>query len=104
MKNEQQDVAGIQYDEMIKLLREMNQRATRTESRVVHLGDHVGANLRTRMRIEIKRDRDAPYVEIDALDVSISRIVAVLVDRGIDEAIDVYLKNERVATVYPENA
>ncbi|MGF6870629.1 hypothetical protein [Paraburkholderia sp. MM5477-R1] len=103
MKNEQQDVAGIQYDEMIELLREVRQRTTRTESRVVQLGDHVGANLRTRMRIEIKRDRDAPYVEIDALDVSISRIVTELVEMDIDKAIDVYRKNKRVATVYPQN-
>ncbi|WP_434717192.1 hypothetical protein P5X00_40065 (plasmid) [Paraburkholderia sp. A2RO-4L] len=103
MKNEQQHLESAE----MKLLRELNQRTTRLESRMVQLGDHVGANLRLKMRIEVCRPGDAgcaPYVEIDALDVSISRVTTVLQDMGIDEAIDVYLKNKRVATVYPQKA
>lgn len=70
-----------------KLRREMSQRMTRLESRIVQLGEHVGANLRTRMRIEVVQPRSAgrPTFEIDALDVSISRIVAVLRDMCIEE-------------------
>jgi type VI protein secretion system component Hcp len=85
------------------LLREVNQRTTRLESRMVQLGDYVGANLRTRMRIEVCRPKDAgrPYIEIDALDVSISRIVSVLQEMNITEDVDVYLNKVRVATIYP---
>ncbi len=102
LKNEQQYLESAE----MKLLREVSQRTTRLESRMVQLGDHVGANLRSKLRIEVRRPRDGgrPYVEADALDVSISRIVAVLQDERINEAIDVYLRNKRVATVYPENA
>lgn len=86
------------------LLREVNQRTTRLESRVVQLGDFVGANLRTKMRIEVFRPRDAgrPYIEIDALDVSLSRIYNVLRDMGIEgQDLDVFFNGKRVATVHP---
>ncbi|MEM5387915.1 hypothetical protein VSR68_30650 [Paraburkholderia phymatum] len=103
LKNEQAHLTEFQqmHHEMMKLLREVNQRNTRTESRMVQLGDYVGANLRTRMRIDMKRAAAGVCVEIDALDVSISRIVGKLRDEGINEAMDVYLNNRRVATVYP---
>ncbi|MGF6508513.1 hypothetical protein [Paraburkholderia sp. 32] len=89
-------------DEM-KLLREVNQRTTRMESRMVQLGDYVGANLRTRMRVEVCRPRDGEraYIEIDALDVSISRIVTVMQEMGVTDDMDVYLRGKRVATIYP---
>ncbi|MEM5330860.1 hypothetical protein VSR34_30290 [Paraburkholderia sp. JHI2823] len=101
MKNEQQHLESAE----MKLLREVNQRTTRMESRMVQLGDFVGANLRSKLRIDVRRPKDGDaYVEIDALDVSVSRIITVLQDMHIDKAIDVYLKNKRVATVYPQNA
>lgn len=86
------------------LLREVNQRTTRIESRMVQLGDYVGANLRTRLRVELKRDPGGKaYVEIDALDVSLSRIYSMLQEMKINEVVDVTLKGVMVATVYPPN-
>jgi hypothetical protein len=85
LKNEQQHLAEMQQqisDEM-ELLREVNQRATRIESRMVQLGDYVGANLRTKMRVHVERDDTGVWVEIDALDVSLSRIVTSLREQGI---------------------
>ena len=62
-----------------QLLEELRQRAIRTESRVVQLGDHMGANLRSAPKLAVY-PADAhnafPWVEIDSLDVSISRILA----------------------------
>lgn len=100
MKNEPQNPTGIQYDEMMKLLREVNQRTTRTESRMVQLGDHVGANLRLRMRTDVKRDGKSVWVEVDALDVSISRIVTALQERGIREGqISVALNGRQIMII-----
>lgn len=89
MKDEQQNLAKIQQirqqtecDEM-KLLREVNQRTTRLESRMVQLGDYVGANLCTKMRVHVERNDTGVWVEIDALDVSLSRIVTSLREQGI---------------------
>lgn len=55
-----------------RLLHELRDRAVRTESRIVKLGDHVGANLRTTQRITLTPQG----VEIDSLDVSVSRILS----------------------------
>jgi hypothetical protein len=66
------------------LLHEINQRVTRTESRIVQLGDFVGANLRAKQKIEVLQDKATGewYVQIDALDVSLSRIASALRDAG----------------------
>jgi hypothetical protein len=44
---------------------------------MVQLGDYVGANLRTKTRIGLIKDRDTGLrrVEVDSYDVSISRIL-----------------------------
>lgn len=86
-------------------LKEIADRMRRMESRLVQLGDHVGANLRTKQRIEIVSDGDGtpPWVEIDALDVSISRIVTELQQHAVDaQAVDVYLNtaDAPVATLH----
>lgn len=90
--------------EVTETLAEVRDRVIRMESRIVQLGDYVGANLRSKQRIDVKR-KDGPgvYVEIDALDVSISRIVAELRNNGVirtEHPIDVFLERKRVATVY----
>lgn len=60
-----------------ELLEEIHQRAVRTETRVLQLGDHVGANLRTKQRIDIEATAHCSVVAyIDALDVSLSRVIA----------------------------
>lgn len=66
-------------------LNEINQRVTRLESRLVQLGDHVGANLRTRMRIELHKDEHGAWVDVDALDVSMSRILNELQRLGVEK-------------------
>jgi hypothetical protein len=80
------------------------ERVVRTESRVVQLGDHVGANLRQQQRIEIHNvGSNLWQVEIDAMDVSLSRIVSELRRRQIRaHAVGVWLEGQLVATVYPE--
>lgn len=60
------------------IARETRERVIRMESRMVQLGDHVGANLRTKQRIVIRDLQTAPYVVIDSLDVSVSRILTEL--------------------------
>lgn len=54
--------------------KEMLDRVIRIESRMVQLGDFVGANLRTKQRITIHEYATGTAVEIDALDVSLARI------------------------------
>jgi hypothetical protein len=89
------------------LLIEIRERMVRTESRIVQLGDHVGANLRTKQRIDIEvsdTGEDA-NVNIDSLDVSLSRIYTEMKDAGhagLDA--DVYLDGVHVATLYPKGA
>jgi len=61
-------------DEANKMLRDMRDRLVRVESRVVQLGDYVGANLRTKARVEIRFDGDECVVEIDTMDMSVGRI------------------------------
>lgn len=88
------------------MLWELKDRTTRLESRLVQLGDHVGANLRVRMSILIKKDEcGVPWVEVDAFDVSISRIVTTLQENGVlTGEIPVVLNGERIAVVYPGRA
>jgi hypothetical protein len=82
-------------------LDEINQRATRLESRLVQLGDYVGANLRTRMRIVVRSDGQDTWVDVDAFDVSISRIVTTLREQGIQKGmlVPVRLMGQLIATV-----
>jgi hypothetical protein len=57
--------------------KETLERVIRLESRMVQLGDHVGANLRTKQRIDIRASDTAACrisITIDSLDVSLSRI------------------------------
>lgn len=87
-----------------QLIQEVADRVTRIESRVVQLGDHVGANLRTKQRIEIVPNvyGDPPYIEVDALDVSLSRILAELRQNASAFAlypIDIRHKGQRIATL-----
>jgi predicted nucleic acid-binding protein len=83
-----------------QLLREIADRLRRTESRLVQLGHFVGVELRARRRVDVRADhRD---VDIDALDVSISRIYAELANKGIKSGeVPVYLGDRLVATLYP---
>jgi hypothetical protein len=57
-----------------EMTREILERVIRIESRTVQLGDHVGANLRSKQRIEIEPTRESVVAYIDAMDVSLSRI------------------------------
>lgn len=58
------------------------QRLTRIETRIVQLGDHVGVNLRSKQRVVIHDDITGVWVEVDALDVSLSRIITELEKAG----------------------
>ena len=85
------------------LLYEINQRAIRMESRVVQLGDHVGANLRTKMRTDVHESANGIWVDVDAYDVSISRIRTALREAGITEGqVPVRLNGKTIAVVYAE--
>lgn len=88
-------------DKGMELLNEINQRVTRTESRIVQLGDFVGANLRAKQKIEVIYGADSEvYVAVDALDVSFSRVASVLRDAGYDRgSFEIIFKNASVGTV-----
>lgn len=86
---------------------EVMDRIVRIESRVVQLGDHVGANLRTKQKIDIRQAGGRVTIEIDSLDVSLSRILTQLAQttllaaggKGAD--IPVYHGDRFVMTVRP---
>lgn len=59
---------------LTEIERELQQRMIRLETRMVQLGDYVGANLRTKLRIEVCRVGTGVVLNIDSLDVSLSRI------------------------------
>jgi len=86
--------------------KELMDRVIRLESRVVQLGDHVGANLRTKQRIEISTPDMNAIIHIDSLDVSLSRIYHEMsqyherTGQGCGGAIPVYWKDKLVITVY----
>lgn len=87
----------------LDLLKEINQRAVRLESRMVQLGDYVGANLRSKMRVDVRRDGPEVWVDVDAVDVSLSRIHTALREAGVHEGeICVRHNNVAIAVVYPE--
>lgn len=89
---------------MLGKLCEILDRTKRTECRMVQLGDHVGANLRTKLHIDVKKDEHDTWVEVDALDVSISRIIAELKRLGIKKGthLPVRLNGGTIATVFAE--
>jgi hypothetical protein len=62
------------YDELKKI----SDRTTRLETRFVQLGDHVGANLRVKQCVTVSVSSIGIAVEIDALDMSLSRVIAEL--------------------------
>ena len=85
---------------------EILDRLIRTESRIVQLGDHVGANLRSKQKIEIVRtDLTTPvpaYVRIDSLDVSVSRILTELRQANLHaRSVDVFIGDALVCTLFP---
>lgn len=82
---------------------EIKDRLVRMESRMVQLGDHVGANLRIRERIDVKRDAQGDaYVEIDSPEQSLSRIVRIMREEGITTGeVPLLIGGLRVAIIYP---
>lgn len=90
-------MAGIE-----ERIAELKDRLIRMESRMVQLGDHVGANLRIREKIEVKRDGQGDaYVEIDTVEQSISRIVRIAREQGVDTGeLPVLIDGLRVAVIY----
>lgn len=88
---------------LMNVVGEVRDRTVRMESRLVQLGDHVGANLRTKQRIEILRDDVTlrHHVVIDSLDVSISRIFTELHQANVrGTTVGVLLDGHLVATLY----
>ena len=82
-------------------VKEIKERVIRTESRVVQLGDHVGANLRAKLRIHRVRDANGnQHVEVDSYDVSISRILSDLEEAGWSGDVGVEVHGKRVATLH----
>ncbi len=89
------------------LEQELKDRLVRIESRMVQLGDYVGANLRTKQRITIVQSAAGVAIEIDALDVSLSRIYNELGHTAWahgppTQPIPIYHKNRMVMMIYPE--
>lgn len=84
-------------------LDEVKDRLVRMESRMVQLGDHVGANLRVREKIDVKKDAQGDaFVEIDTPEQSLSRIVRIMRERGIKTGeVPLLIDGVRVAVIYP---
>lgn len=90
---------------------ELLDRTRRIETRMVQLGDYVGANLRTKQKIEITsstgvgRHQGTPAVTIDSLDVSVSRILTELRQHNVHAAaVEVFHEGQVVFTLYPNQA
>jgi len=90
-----------QLDKLELLLKEVNQRVIRTETRVVNLGDHIGLNLREQTKVELTHEGSELMVRISALDVSISQIMNVLHRAGCDRGrhVGVWCGGKFVCTV-----
>jgi hypothetical protein len=86
-----------------QLMEEMRDRLVRLESRMVQLGDHVGANLRVREKIDVKVDAQGDaYVEIDSPEQSLSRIVRIMREKGVTKGeVPLLIGGLRVAIIYP---
>lgn len=70
-------------DSLNTVTAEIRDRVTRIESRIVKLGEHMGADLRTNARVLVQpRAGLCPTVTIDSLDVSLSRITQELTRLG----------------------
>lgn len=83
-------------------LDEINQRVTRIESRIVHLGDSLGTNLRSRDRqVVLMNDDDGAWVEVDAQDISYSVIRTSLRQKGVEKGttLSVRCKGETIGSV-----
>jgi hypothetical protein len=82
---------------------ELRDRLVRMESRMVQLGDHVGANLRVREKIDVKRDAQGDaFVEIDSPEQSLSRIVRIMREEGVTAGeVPLLIGGLRVAVIYP---
>lgn len=87
-------------------LKEIKDRVTRLESRLVQLGDHVGANLRIRLQVNVRTDQfGEPWVEVDALDISFARIVCSLREHGYFRGeIPIVFDGQRIGMAYPARA
>lgn len=85
-------------------MKEITQRVTRMESRLVQLGDYVGTNLRAKMRIDLVKDDLSAWVSVDAFDVSISRILRELKRLGVPRGtqLPVRCDGRTIATVFAE--
>jgi hypothetical protein len=59
-----------------QVMQEILQRTVRMETRMLQLGDHVGANLRSRQRIDIEPTPGSVVAYVDSMDVSFSRVMA----------------------------
>lgn len=84
---------------------ELMERTIRIESRIVQLGDHVGANLRSKQRIHPHCDLGVVTVDIDSLDVSVSRIFAELnqcltIGEWKEKTVGVFLAGKQVMTLH----
>lgn len=89
------------------LLMEIRDRMVRVESRLVQLGDYVGANLRSRQKIDVELPGPDGVLTttVDSLDVSIARIYAEIGSAGFGgQEADVFVDGEHVATLYPTKA
>jgi hypothetical protein len=80
------------------MLGEIRDRTVRMESRLVQLGDHVGANLRQKQEIRIYQQGEVWFAEIDALDMSLARVFAMFQQQKVRAASAVLMcKGKRVA-------
>lgn len=88
-----------------ELLRELRQRVTRIESRIVRIGEHVGApisNPLADMLIDCAEDGTL-LMYPRAMDVSLSGLRAELRKKGMEDKIaEVWFGGHRVATIHPE--
>lgn len=87
-----------------ELLMELRSRAIRTESRLVQLGNFLGASLAEKTPITITPFQGHVHIAIEALDISVSRIYTELLGQGVtipEDGAQVYLHGVHVFTVNP---
>lgn len=86
-----------------QIAKETLERVTRMESRMVQLGDHVGANLRSKQKIDVEWIEGGARVTIDSLDVSVSRILTELRQADVHQfEVPVYHRGRVAFSLYPE--